>query len=396
VRFFVVARLSSTLAQSLLAATISWHVFALTGSYFHLGLLGVVEFVPVVPFTLLGGAVADTRDRKRISMAARAATALLALLLWRASGGSVELPLILVAAFAVSVAGAFESPASSALLPTLVPRDIFQNAVVLSATARNVGFVTGPVVTGFAVERAGVGLAYAIAAAFFALSVLALAPLRRRGAAGAGTAVSLAAIREGIGFVGRSPVVLGSMTLDMFAVIFASVTALLPVFATEILDVGPRGYGLLSASMSIGTFAMTAILLIRSPFQRPGRSLLVAVLFFGLATLAFGLSRSFALSVLALVVAGMADQVSMTARATIIQLSTPDALRGRVSSVNMVFIGASNELGAAESGFLAALTSATFSVVFGGLACLGVLGAVAVRVPALRSWRIPGDAAEVS
>jgi MFS family permease len=182
------------------------------------------------------------------------------------------------------------------------------------------------------------------------------------------------------------------MTLDMLGVVFAGSTALLPVFAREILKVGSFGYGLLAASLSIGTSLMTAILLLRRPPERPGRALFVAVAVFGLATVVFGFSSAFPLSMAALVVAGMADEVSMVARSTIIQLATPDALRGRVSSVNMVFIGASNELGAAESGFLAALTSATFSVVFGGFACLGVLAAVIWRVPGLRDYRIDARA----
>jgi hypothetical protein len=240
---------------------------------------------------------------------------------------------------------------------------------------------------GLIVDRAGIAAAYATAAGCFALSVALLVRLRA-GPAAARARVSLAAIREGVGFVRSRPVILGSMALDMFAMIFAGSTALLPVFARDILQVGPRGYGILAAGLSIGTSLMTAILLLRRPPARPGRALCLAVAVFGLATVAFGVSRAFALSLAALVVAGMADEVSMVARSIIIQLSTPDALRGRVSSVNMVFIGASNELGRAESGFLAALTSATFSVVFGGVACLGVLAAVAALVPALRHYRV--------
>jgi hypothetical protein len=274
-----------------------------------------------------------------------------------------------------------------ALLPSIVPREIFPSAVVVSATARNLGWMTGPVAMGLIVDRAGIAAAYATAAGCFALSVALLVRLRA-GPAAARARVSLAAIREGVGFVRSRPVILGSMALDMFAMIFAGSTALLPVFARDILQVGPRGYGILAAGLSIGTSLMTAILLLRRPPARPGRALCLAVAVFGLATVAFGVSRAFALSLAALVVAGMADEVSMVARSIIIQLSTPDALRGRVSSVNMVFIGASNELGRAESGFLAALTSATFSVVFGGVACLGVLAAVAALVPALRHYRV--------
>jgi MFS family permease len=179
------------------------------------------------------------------------------------------------------------------------------------------------------------------------------------------------------------------MTLDMVAVLFASVTVLLPVFAKEILEVGPRGYGVLAGSLQAGQYAMAMWLVVRPPIERPGRALLLAVATFGVATLVFGLSRDYALSVLSLAVAGMADQVSMITRHTLIQLSTPDALRGRVSSVNMVFIGASNQLGDVESGFLAALVGAPVTVLFGAGVCLAVTGLFAWRIPELRDWRPP-------
>jgi MFS family permease len=394
VRAYCGSRVFSTLAHSLLGATLGWHVYDLTLSSLALGALGLVNFLPAIPVTLLGGALADSRDRRAIVAAAQGAACLVAAGLGLlAQGGLATLAGLLAAALALAVARSFESPANMALLPSLVPRESFPGAVVVSATARNLGFVSGPLAMGLLVDRAGIPAAYAAAAACFALSVALLARLRARPAAAARAGVSLLAIREGIGFVRSRPVVLGAMALDMFAVIFASSTALLPIFAREILQVGPRGYGALGAGLSIGTSLMTAILLVRHPPARPGRALCLAVAVFGLATVAFGLSRAFPLSLLALVVAGMADEVSMVARSIIIQLSTPDALRGRVSSVNMVFIGASNELGAAESGFLAALTSATFSVVFGGLACLGVLAIVAALVPTLRHYRVEAEAA---
>jgi MFS family permease len=401
-RAFVLARLFGATAHSLLHAALSWHVFdaarALYGArsaYAYLGLLGVAQFAPVIPVALVGGVVADSRDRRDVVGAARAASLVCAgALALAAAHGAHDPRWILALAFALAVAWGFEFPAGQALLPALVPRGIFPNAVVVGATARNVATVAGPMLAGFAIAAAGVGSAYAAGAALYALSLAALLGVRRPGVSGDGSGVSLGAVREGIAFVGRRPAVLGSMTLDMFAVVFASVTALLPVYAEEILGVGPRGYGVLSASISVGTFLMTLLLLFRRELARPGRALLASVLFFGLATVVFGLSRSFPLSIAALVATGLADQVSVVARSTIVQLSTPDALRGRVSAVNMVFIGASNELGAAESGFLAAATSATFSVVFGGLACLGVLGLVTARVPALRHYRV--DAAESS
>jgi MFS family permease len=177
------------------------------------------------------------------------------------------------------------------------------------------------------------------------------------------------------------------MTLDMFAVIFGGAVALLPVYANDILHVGPRGYGLLSSAAELGALATALVLSVAPPVRRAGRTLLVTVAVFGLATIAFGLSRSFPLSVAAYVLVGVADQVSVVMRGTAIQLSTPDALRGRVSAVNMLFIGASNQLGAAESGFLAALTTPTVSVVSGGVACLVVVAVVAATMPALRRYR---------
>jgi hypothetical protein len=195
-------------------------------------------------------------------------------------------------------------------------------------------------------------------------------------------------VREGLAYVRRSPTVLGCMALDMFAVIFAGATALLPVFATEILEVGPRGYGLLSSSLEIGALAMAILLLVRPPIDRAGRVLLASVAVYGLATLGFGLSRAFPLSVALYMIAGAADQVSVVLRATVVQLTTPDTLRGRVSAINMIFINASNQLGAVRAGFLAAATSATFSVVFGGVVCLLVVALTAWMLPELRGYRI--------
>jgi hypothetical protein len=199
--------------------------------------------------------------------------------------------------------------------------------------------------------------------------------------------LSLRGVFEGLRFVRGNQVVLGCMLLDMLAVVFGGAAALLPIYATDILGVGARGYGLLSASLDVGALLTSLVLVVVPPIRRAGRALLLAVGVYGVATILFGLSRSFPLSVLAYMAVGMADQVSVVMRSTAIQLSTPDALRGRVSGVNMIFIGASNQLGAAESGFVAALTSATFSVVSGGLASLAVLAAVALAMPRLRRYR---------
>jgi MFS family permease len=388
VRFFLTERFFGAFAHSLLHATIAWHLWKASGSYAVLGWLGAVEFAPVIPASLLAGALADAWDRRRIVLIAQAVSAIGAGALCFVTGSAGEVPLVLAVAFALSLALAFENPAGAALLPALVPRELFPAATVVNANARNLARMSGPVLMGGALKLVGIEGAYALAAVFYVCALLALLQVRAPAIAGAPGRVSLASIREGVRFARRQPVILGSMTLDMFAVIFAGATALLPVYADEILGVGEVGYGILSASMQMGTVLMALVLLVMRPIERPGRALLLSVLFFGLATIVFGLSRSFPLSLAAFALAGMADQVSMVTRSIIIQLSTPDALRGRVNSVNMIFIGASNELGAAESGFLAALTSATFSVVAGGVACLGVLGAISVWVPSLRSYRV--------
>jgi hypothetical protein len=221
-----------------------------------------------------------------------------------------------------------------------------------------------------------------------AVSLISLLRIRRPGASDPGARVGLQSFREGLAFLRRRPALLAAMSLDMLAVIFADPKVLLAVFQKEILEVGATGYGILSGAMAAGTFAMTLLLLPRRGFVRPGRVLLGAVAVFGLAALVFGLSRWFPLSVAALALAGMADQVSQVTRSAIIQLATPDALRGRVSAVNMVFISASNQFGAAFTGFFAAATSAVIATVAGGLACLATVAAVGARVPSLRTYRV--------
>lgn len=392
VRLFLGAQLFSAFARSLLQATIAWHLWKLTGSYFLLGLLGFVEFLPVIPVSLFAGAFADAHDRRRIVLATRSLTLAGAGVLAAATGAAspdVETAIVLATAFALAFSSSFENPASSSILPNLVPIEIFASATVVSANVRNVARMSGPVAMGALTATRGIASAYLVTAVCLAVSLALLARVVvPRLDASARPRVSWAAVREGLTFVRGQKAILGSMTLDMFAVIFAGATAMLPVYADEILGVGEFGYGLLSASMQIGTMAMALILLWLPPMVKPGRALCWAVLVFGLATILFGLSRSFPLSVGAFVLAGMADQVSMVTRSVILQLSTPDALRGRVNSVGMIFIGASNELGAAESGFLAAITSATFSVVAGGFACLAALGIVNARVPELRRFEV--------
>ena len=384
---FVTSRFFSGLAVTLLRATISWQVYEISQSAFHLGLVGLVQFVPVLFLNLVGGASADAWDRKRLAMLGQILPACSSVaLVWTSLRGEIGLPLLYGLVVVVSVSSSFENPARSALLPQLVERSVFPQAVTAHSAIQMGAFMSGPVVMGFAIAAGGVTFAYLLHALAIAVSLLALAFVRVLRPQEVGGRVTWAAIREGLSFVRREPVVLGCMTLDMFAVLFGGATALLPIYATDILGVGARGYGFLASALEMGSVLMAVVMLTLPPVRRQGRALLWAVVAFGATTILFGLSRSFPLSLVAYMGAGMADYLSAVMRSTTVQLSTPDRLRGRVSAVNMIFIGASNQLGAAESGFVAALSNPTFSVVSGGVGALIAVAVIAWMNPALRRY----------
>ncbi len=386
---FAAGRFTGGAAATLFEAAIFWQVYEISRSPLQLGLVGLARFLPSLGLSLVGGAVADRYDRRRIVALAQLAPLACSLaLLFATRAGAVGVPVLYGAVFLIAIASAFENPARQALLPSIVSREKFANAITVNSTVTPLAFVTGPTLAGFVIAAAGVTGAYSAHVLFLGASLLLTLALRPRPWQGERRAVSLASIREGLQFVWGRQVLLGAMTLDMFAVIFGGAKALLPVYATDILEVGPRGYGLLAASMEVGALVMSVFLIARPPIERTGRALLLAVAAFGIATVVFGVSRSFPLSLVAYMSVGMADQVSVVMRQTTIQLSTPDGLRGRVTSVNMIFIGASNQMGAVESGFVAALTSVTFAVVSGGIGCLAVVGGVVGLMPELRSYRI--------
>ena len=384
---FALSRFFSGAGLTLLRATISWQVYEISGSAFHLGLVGLVQFLPALVLNLVGGAVADTYDRKKLVLGFQVVPAVCSVGLALASlQGRASLAMLYLLVVLVAIAAAFENPARSALLPQLVPRELFPAAVTVYSAIQMVAFMTGPVLMGFAVAVGGIALPYVMQAAFTLVSVATLVRVHPQRAETVRVGVRWGAIREGLAFVRRQPVVLGCMTLDMFAVLFGGATALLPIYATDILAVGPRGYGVLASALEFGAVIMAVVMITRPQAQRTGLALIWSVIAFGTATVIFGLSRLFPLSLIAYMAAGMADYTSMVMRGTAIQLSTPDELRGRVSSVNLIFIGASNQLGAAESGFVAALTNPTFSVVSGGLGALLVAAAVAALNPTLRRY----------
>ncbi len=386
---FAGSRFFAATGMTLLNAAIAWHVYRISGSAFHLGLIGLARFLPALGLSLVGGALADSHDRRRIVLAAQVAPLACAAALFTATvTGRAELPLIYGLVLMLAVAAAFENPARQALLPLVVRPETFANAITVNSSVSSLGFVTGPALGGLVIAFAGVDGAYAAEMAMVALAMTLMLLVRPRTSGNGRRAVSVEAIKEGVRFVWSRQPLLGAMTLDMFAVIFGGATALLPIYATDILHAGPRGYGLLSASLETGALIMSVALIVLPPIRRVGLTLIVTVALFGFGTIAFGLSRSLPLSLALYMSIGMADQISVVMRQTTVQLTTPDELRGRVSSVNMLFIGASNQLGAVESGFVAALTNATFAVVTGGAGCLAVVAAVAARMPELRRYRV--------
>ncbi|MBM3139163.1 MAG: MFS transporter [Chloroflexi bacterium] len=391
-RLFTVSRIGSGVASTLLQAVIAWQVYGISGSALQLGMIGLARFVPALAMSLIGGAVADAYNRRTIILLSQTVPlACTFLVLWAIAGNAVTLLLLYAIVLLTGLASAFENPARQAILPQIVPRAIFTNAITMNSTLQSIAFISGPAVAGGLIATVGVGAVYVVHGVLVAIAIVVLVPVRVPEGGGR-RAVGIDAVREGVSYVRHRPVLLGAMTLDMFAVIFGGAKALLPVYAVDIMEVGAVGYGVLTSALEAGALLMALLLIVFPPPRQTGRTLILSVAAFGLATVIFGFSREFWLSVVAYMAVGAADQLSVVMRHATIQLSTPDTLRGRVSSVNAVFISTSNQLGSVESGVVAALTTATFSVVSGGLGCLAVVALVWWRIPQLRSYRADAPA----
>jgi MFS family permease len=381
VRFWL-ARLSGTTANQMLMVALAWHMYDITSSAWDLGLVGLFQFVPALLFTLPAGHVADRWHRGRIFAICMVAQALAAgVLLLAIYGDFSTRELILGISVLLGMARAFQMPAQQALVPQLVPQVLLQRAITLSASAMQAAIICGPALGGV-LYTFGPATVYACSLALLLLAgALALTVNYLHKAATAGA--SWSSLLAGVHFVWQRKVVLGATTLDLFAVLLGGATALLPIFARDLLQTGPVGLGLLRGAPAAGALAMSLVL-VRWPLKRQvGHKLLWAVVVFGLATVVFGLSRSFALSLLALAATGAADSVSVVMRSTLVQLETPDDMRGRVSAVNSIFIGASNQLGEFESGAVAALWGPVVSVVSGGIGTMLVAAAWLKLFPSL-------------
>jgi MFS family permease len=394
-RRFLAARLAANFGAQMVTVAVGYQVYQLTRNPLDLGLIGLSQFLPFVVLILPAGQAADRLDRRRIVAACYATLAACDLALTWFSITGVTSPAPIFAVMAIfGTARAFNMPTGQALLPNLVPRADFGSAVAINSSALQVATIAGPAVGGL-VFLAGPGVVYGIVAGLMALASLLTLQLARGGREERTREPILAReLFSGIGFVRRRPVVLGSISLDLFAVLFGGATALLPVYATDILRVGPTGLGLLRAAPAIGGAACAFMLSARPLRRQVGRTMFAGVAAFGVGTIVFGVSRSFALSLLALAVMGAADMVSVYVRHLLVQLETPDEIRGRVSAVNAVFIGASNELGEFESGVTAAWFGTVPAVLVGGAATIAVAGLWTWLFPSLRRLdRFPGHPA---
>jgi len=375
-------------ATQIQSAVLGWQVYALTGDPLSLGLVGLAEALPFLSLTLVGGWAADRRDRRALSLWSLGAIGASGACLLLLSLGTPRSALPFYAAQVLAGLGrAFFRPASTALGSELVPRAEYHNAATWRSSVFHTAMVLGPAAGGLLIWLGGPRLAYAVVLAFTLGGLVALAAVapRPRTAAPAGHIAEQ--LGDGVRFVFGQPVLLGALSLDLFAVLFGGASALLPIFARDVLGVGEVGFGLLRAAPAAGSVAMSLAMARFGQAWHAGRTLLACVAGFGVTWIAFALSRSYALSVALLALGGALDNVSVVLRSTLVQTFTPQEKMGRVAAVNSFFIGSSNELGAFESGLAARLLGVVPSVVFGGLMTLATVAVVAWRAPELRRLR---------
>jgi len=391
--FYLIGRFVAAMGQQMLTVAVGWELYERTGSALPLGLVGLAQMAPMILFTLPAGHVADSFNRKRIILLTTSVIGCACLGLTLISRQGAPVGWIYFCLFAAGTARTFLWPASSAFLPHLVPRHQFSKAVTWNSSSFQLSSVAGPAAGGAIIALTkSAWPVYAITTGSLIACMALISFVRRDHVVAAKEKMTLRSLVAGFKFVFATRIILGTISLDLFAVFLGGATALLPVYAKDILKVGPSGLGLLQAALPWGSLACALIMAHRPPLQKAGRTLLWAVTGFGLATIGFGFSRNFWLSFLLLFACGVTDNISVIVRHTLVQLLTPDEKRGRVSAVNGLFIGTSNELGGFESGFVAYLTTPLFAVVSGGLGTLLVVLAVAIIWPEMRKFgRLDGS-----
>ncbi|MGY3690988.1 MFS family permease [Bradyrhizobium sp. USDA 3240] len=370
--FFLSSRSLSRFSSQIGAVAIGWQIYDLTGSAFDLGMVGLVQFLPTALLVFVAGHAADRFERKRVVQACQVAEALTALFLAGSTfAGTISEIQIFAATFVLGIAGAFESPATAALLPLIAPQGSLQRATAISSGAAQVATITGPALGGFAYALMP-SAPYGIMMVFWLFGAVLTGGIGRLQRATAKNGEVSDDLYAGVTFVRSNPAILGTISLDLFAVLFGGVTALLPIYARDILQTGPLGLGILRAAPAVGALLVTMVLARHTINRRVGMRMFQSVIVFGVATVVFALSQWMWLSALALAVLGAADTISVVIRFSLVQLATPDEMRGRVGAMNFLFINASNQLGQFESGVTAALLGAVPSAVLGGVATVAV------------------------
>jgi MFS family permease len=382
--FFLLSRSLTRFSSQIGAVAIGWQIYDLSGSAFELGMVGLVQFLPTALLVFVAGQTADKFERKRVVQLCQLAEALTALFLcWGSYAGWLTEVHIFIATFVLGMAGAFESPTIAALLPLIAPQGSLQRATAISSGAAQVATITGPALGGIAYAFAP-GLPYGIMLVFWLLGVLLTGAITVAAPATEKDGATPDDIFAGVRFIRNNPSILGTISLDLFAVLFGGVTALLPIYARDILMAGPLGLGILRAAPAVGALLMTVVLARHAIHRRVGLRMFQAVIVFGVATMVFAVSHWMWLSVLALATLGAADTISVVIRFSLVQLSTPNEMRGRVGAVNFLFINASNQLGQFESGVTAALLGTVASAVLGGAATVAIALLWMKLFPALR------------
>lgn len=384
---YLIAEILLSLGQEIFSVAVGWQIYELTGSALSLGLIGLAQFLPLFLLALPAGHVADNFDRRHITLACQLIKfAGIALLATANYTNSVSVWMIYACTFAFGISHAFQQPALRALMPTLVTRAGLPQCIAWTVGAKKAATIAGPALGGL-IYLLGPVAAYGAGALCFVAAGILLSRIRlTRNAVPTREPMSMASLFGGIAFIRERRVILGAMSLDLFAVLLGGATAMLPIFARDILDIGPGGLGLLRAAPAVGA-VLVSLVLIRVRLERHvGRKLFVSIAVFGAATIVFGLSRSVELSFLALMVVGGADMVSMVIRQSLVQLQTPEGMRGRVGAVNSVFTGTSNQLGQFQSGVVAAWLGAVTSVALGGVGTLLVAALWVLWFPPL--WKV--------
>lgn len=383
-RLLFTGRFITSFGNQMVSFAIGWELWLRTDNEFALGLVGLVQVIPVILLSLPAGHVADRYNRKRIVIVTQILLAICSLGLAALSFTQGPLTLIYLCLLGIGIARSFNDPATSTLLPQSVPPNIFTSAATWSSSSWQLAAIIGPAVAGVIVALLNnVTIIYVLDAIGAGIFLVLIIMFRGREIALSHKAATLESLLEGLRFIQRTKVILAAITLDMFAVLLGGAVTLLPVYATDILKVGATGLGIMRAAPSIGALIMAVALAHLPPFKQAGRTLLIAVAGFGLATIVFGLSTSFWLSVAMLFLLGGLDNISVVIRSTLILTRTPDEMRGRTSAVNSIFIGASNELGGFESGSVAALIGPVLSVVVGGIGTILVVLGIAKVWPEL-------------